>query len=533
MMFRLLHEAVASHASQRPEATAVLDGDRQITYQELELASNRLTRCLVEQGVSPGDRVCFAIPKSIDAIIAVIAILKSGAIYTPLDTSSPPARLARIVDSCEPTVILTLSEHLSVLEATLAESEASPRSIGVLDQETPELQGSSEMFGSSSVAAASDAQLDLDISDDQTAYILFTSGSTGIPKGVPISHSNVSTFVNWANGYFGTGPDDRVSGHTSLHFDLSVYDLFGALFAGAELHLVPREALLLPNKTANFIRDSKLTQWFSVPSALNYMYRFDVIAEGDFPDLKRILWCGEVLPTPALIYLMERLPHVSFTNLYGPTEATIASSFYTVPEVPEAPSSPISIGEACGGEFLAILNDELNEVPQGETGDLYIGGDGLSTGYWKDDVKTAEAFIDAELNGRTQRIYKTGDLAYKGEGGLVYFVGRSDTQIKSRGYRIELGEIETALSSIEQLVESAVVAIESDGFEGSVICCAYACGPNGDIAPAEIRDNLLRLVPDYMVPARWNKYDALPKNSSGKIDRVALKKYFESESTGN
>ena len=172
---------------------------------------------------------------------------------------------------------------------------------------------------------------------DDAAYILFTSGSTGTPKGVVITHHNVSEFVAWANGHFGVADDDRQSAHSPLHFDLSVYDLFGTLAAGAELHLVPPEVNLLPNKVTQFIRDHQLTQWFSVPSVLNAIASRDVLREGDFPALRRLLWCGEVLPTPTLIYWMERLPHVRFTNLYGPTETTIASSFYTVPSTPVRP----------------------------------------------------------------------------------------------------------------------------------------------------------------------------------------------------
>ena len=175
-MSRLLHEVVTSQAAERPEAIAIVDGDNRLSYGQLETASNKLARCIVEQGVSPGDRICFAIPKSIDAIIAVIAILKAGAVYTPLDTSSPPARLARIVDSCEPTVILTLSEHLSVVESTHTESTARPGVVGVLDSNSPESDERLKVFGAGTVANASDSPLDLEISDNQTAYILFTSG---------------------------------------------------------------------------------------------------------------------------------------------------------------------------------------------------------------------------------------------------------------------------------------------------------------------------------------------------------------------
>ena len=163
---------------------------------------------------------------------------------------------------------------------------------------------------------------------DDPAHLLFTSGSTGTPKGVIVAHRNVVAFVTWANGYFGVGETDRVSCHSPLVFDLSTWDLFGGFAAGAEVHLVPPQLNLFPGRLVEFIREHRLTQWFSVPSLLAYLARFDAVQPGDFPDLRRIIWCGEVFATPALRYWMERVPHASFTNLYGPTETTIASSYF-------------------------------------------------------------------------------------------------------------------------------------------------------------------------------------------------------------
>jgi acyl-coenzyme A synthetase/AMP-(fatty) acid ligase len=254
------------------------------------------------------------------------------------------------------------------------------------------------------------------------------------------------------------------------------------------------------------------------------MAKWDVVREGDFPSLRRLLWCGEVFPTSSLAYWMRRLPHVTFTNLYGPTEATIASSHYTVNQIPESQDAEIPIGRPCPGEELHVLDDSLHRVDPGDVGELYIGGGGLSPGYWRNEERTAAAFISRPVSG--ERLYRTGDLARVANGGLVYFVGREDSQVKSRGYRIELGEIEAALVSLDYLTECAVVAVDSTGFEGKLICCGYACREPGAVAPARIRKDLQSRLPPYMIPARWQEFEHLPRNANGKIDRRELGERF-------
>jgi acyl-coenzyme A synthetase/AMP-(fatty) acid ligase len=253
------------------------------------------------------------------------------------------------------------------------------------------------------------------------------------------------------------------------------------------------------------------------------MAQFGVIKDNGFPALKRVLWCGEALPTPTLIHWMKRLPGVRFTNLYGPTETTIASSYYTVPECPESETAPIPIGVGCDGEELIVLTESLEPAPIGEVGDLYIRGVGVSPGYWRDEEKTRSAFL---TDSQGTRMYKTGDLARIGEDGLVYLLGRSDSQIKSRGYRIELGEIEAALYALGPVRECAVVAIPSQQFDGMSICCAYVEAPGAGLAAADLREKLSELVPSYMLPSFWMPVEALPLNANGKVDRPRVRQQF-------
>jgi amino acid adenylation domain-containing protein len=526
-MPRLLQDWIAGQARTRPDATAVVSDGSRLTYGELDEASSRLARLLVDGGCRRGDRVVLLMPKSPMAIVGLLGIYKADCIYVPIDPSSPATRVRTILDSCENTWVLSAGPAVRLLEELVHDPRWGARSIGWLERDRP--RGDVRVqFTLDDLAAFSGAPVDSRNTPGDPAHILFTSGSTGVPKGVVITHSGVIHVIEWATKYFDMTSSDRVSAHSPLHFDLSFFDIFGAAAVGAEIHVVPPELNVLPNKLADFIRSSGLTQWFSVPSVFKYLAAFDVVRPNDFPALKRAIWAGEVLPTPALIHWMQRLPHVRFTNLYGPTETTIVSSCYTVPECPKDPRAPIPIGAACGGEQLMVLSESRQPVPPGETGELCIGGVGLARGYWRDPERTGASFVPHPQRP-AERIYRTGDLAREGDDGQMYFLGRRDSQIKSRGYRIELGEIEAALNAVSGVRDCAVVAVGSAGFEGSTICCAYVPAEGSGLTPARLRRDVRRLIPGYMLPARWLALHALPKIASGKTDRRRLEQAFEEE----
>lgn len=520
-MKKALHQWLTAQAQRRPEATAVALNERGLTYGALESLANRLARTLGEHGCRPGDRVALLMPKSPLAIAALLGIYKAGAIYVPLDTASPPPRLAKVLAKCEANWLLADQ----AVDAVLAElgrqtdNRLAPR-VGRLD----DAPSDAAAFGIDEVLHADDRLPLVPCGGDDVAHILFTSGSTGDPKGVPITHANVIHFVEWAVRYFGIDASDRLSGHAPLPFDLSFFDIFGSIAAGAELHLVPAETQVFPNQLADWIRATGLTQWFSVPSVLNYMASFDAVRNNDFPRLRRLLWCGEVLPTRTLMYWMARLPRVRFTNLYGPTEATIASSYYTVPRRPRGDREAIPIGRPCDGESLRVLDEQGQPLPPGQVGEICIGGVGLSAGYWRDPDKTAAAFI---TTADGERLYRTGDLGRVDDEGLVHFLGRADSQIKSRGYRIELGEIEAAVSALDCLRECAVVALPGEGFDGAVIHCAYVPIADARVTPAALRRELEQVLPRYMLPARWTHFGELPKNANGKTDRRRLRELLQ------
>ena len=508
-MSELLHSYAAASAARDPDATAVVLGDERLSYGELVAGSRRLARLLRDAGVREGDRVGLLVPKTPAAILAMHAILELGAVYVPVDLASPAPRVGRVIASAEPRALIAARQAAKLVDGL--------RDAGAL-------AGIEVIAAEADTAGLEDGPLGVERDPGELAHILFTSGSTGDPKGVQITHAMASSFVDWAVGHFGTSPGERISGHPPLHFDLSTFDIFATLRAGAELHLVPATANLAPKALADFIRDSELTQWFSVPSTLAFMVRSGVVAEGDFPTLERVLFCGEPMPTPVLAEWMRRVPGARYTNLYGPTETTIASSYYDVPGVPEDETESLPIGLACAGEELVVFDEERTPLPPGEIGEIHIGGVALSPGYWRDPEKTAAAF--REVGGR--RLYATGDLGWVDERGLLRYVGRVDSQIKHRGYRIELGEIEAALNALGELRESAVVAVPTEGFEGTAICCAYV-PDRADVTSVTLRRALAGSLPGYMLPSRWREHESLPKNQNGKIDRRALREAFEAE----
>ena len=526
---KLLQQWLTAQADCRPDAPALCWKGETVSYAKLEQLSNRLARMLAAHGCVRGDRVALLLPKSPLAIAAMLGVLKADCSYTPLDPQNPPTRIARVLAALECRFVLTVASTGELLLNALEQVRMAGLPLPLMALLEPGIDPgiSGARFGLDDLDACSAEPREQRNTSRDTAHILFTSGSTGLPKGVVITHENVIHFVEWAISHFGIGPADRVSGHSPLHFDLSTFDIYGSIAAGATLYPIPPEANLLPHKLALLIEDSGLTQWFSVPSILNHMAKLDVVRPAALPSLRRLLWCGERFPTSGLMYWMQRLPHVEFTNLYGPTETTIASSWYRVPRCPVDEREEIPIGQGCDGEELLVLDADLRLLEPGQIGDLYIGGPGLSPGYWRDSERTAAAFIPNPLTGDpADRLYRTGDLARVDECGRMFLVGRADTQVKSRGYRIELGEIEAALDGIAELQESAVVAVKTDGFEGNILCCAYVARPGSAVAPTILRQRLAQVLPGYMLPSRWKSLDRLPLNHNGKTDRPALRELW-------
>ncbi|MEX0858502.1 MAG: amino acid adenylation domain-containing protein [Balneolaceae bacterium] len=531
----MIYDFLREQAKSIPEKKAVTLDDEHLTYGEVETQSNKLAGQLLNNGLKPGGRVGLLLEKTPKAIIAMLGVSKAGGVYIPLDINSPADRVSKILSSSD-VCMLMVDHHAQNLFYQLTKSEHNFDSISWIwwSEESPDIVNLSKKISSyEELEPEADFPHAVVRDETSTAHILFTSGSTGDPKGVEITHKNITSFVNWAVSYFGMHSEDRVSCHSPLHFDLSTFDIYGALAAGAHIFIVPSGISVIPKKLCDFITNNRLTQWFSVPSALSYLARFKAIPENGFPHLKRLIWCGEVFPVASLRYWMQSLPGVEFTNLYGPTEATIASSYHTLSEIPNE-KDEVPIGVPCDREDLLVLDEELNEAAAGEVGDLYISGVGLSPGYWRDKDKTDAVFKWRKNEvGDSVRIYKTGDLASVDSNGLFYCHGRSDYQIKSRGYRIELGEIESALDELKILREFAVVPVKISGFEGVAIGCAFVPGEDNVASPMHMKKKLSEKIPSYMFPQYWRSFTLLPRNGNGKIDRKGLSEIFEQATEAN
>ena len=352
---------------------------------------------------------------------------------------------------------------------------------------------------------------------EDTAFILFTSGSTGRPKGVELSHRAVSAFVRWTAQEFQIAPGDRIACPSPLGFDLSTFDIFNMALCRATAVLVPDHIVWMPRFLVQFVRESRITCWYSVPSILAGMLREGRMAAHSYPDLRLILFAGEVFPAPALAKLQASVPNALCANLYGPTETNVVTWCRVPPDFDG--SQPLPIGHPC--PYATVRIDAATE-------ELLAGGDSLMRGYWNRPDETVRSFVT--LDGICY--YRTGDRVSLAPDGSYLFAGRLDRQVKRRGFRIELGEIEAALLSHQDIMEAAVVAI-NDGQKGVYLDAFVRLGTPGAVNIADIKTHCGRRLPSYMLPDRIISLDAIAKGNRGKIDYLALGKMAEGMKRGD
>ncbi len=510
-----LCDYLADSRQRFPDRVAVVDPSGwSLTYAELDDRSSRIAAYLRASGVVTGDRVGVIAPKGADVVASLFGIMKAGAAYVPADYTAPAARNRTVLTDC--------SVRLALLSPACAE----------IVQEWPnEKVPHVAWLGEAPVGPAGDTWETVLAHDplppawtsepDALAYILYTSGSTGVPKGVMLTQENATSFVDWCTREFAPNEHDRFSSHAPFHFDLSILDLYVPLKHGAALYLVSEDVGKAPQALSAFIADNALTVWYSTPSILSLLAQFGDLDRHDCRTLRTVLFAGEVFPVKHLRSIVSRWPHASFFNLYGPTETNVCTFARIPASIPEERVAPYPIGPVCS-HYEALVLDDVDGVEVGGEGEglLYMTGPALFPGYW--GRSTDGLFI----HRHGKRWYNTGDVVQDSPDGYVY-LGRRDRMVKRRGYRIELAEIERGLYQHPRVREAAVVSVPDPS--SGVRILAFIVPQEGDRPSIiEMKTFCGQVLVAYMNPDRFIFLDALPRTSTNKVDYQALIRSQES-----
>jgi amino acid adenylation domain-containing protein len=499
-----IHGLFEAQAGLNPDNTAVICGDEQLNYRELNTKSNQLAHYLIaERGVGPDSLVGICLPRSLEMMVSLLGVLKAGGAYVPLDPDYPQERLDYMQSDAELTTVLTTNEFV---EAGVIETKVSL----CLDDEG--LQ--------SHLSETSTDNPSINVSPSNLAYVIYTSGSTGKPKGVLLEHLAVVNRIDWMHKQYGCSHDDRILQKTPFSFDVSVWELFWPMIAGAGLVFAEPGGHKEPDYLARLIQETGVTKLHFVPSMLSSMLAVEVL--GECQGLKQVFCSGEALTAKQVSGFQQQCSHAELHNLYGPTEAAIDVSFWDCSEFKES-SRIVPIGEPIQNTQLYVLGEQRTLVPQGVVGELYIGGVCLARGYLNRPELTAERFVANPFYNEatpvsSERLYRTGDLVRWLPDGQLEYIGRNDFQVKVRGFRIELGEIESALLSVTGVGESLVMA----NGEGDSMALVGYYRAEESVTPEEVKGQLRDRLPDYMVPSFLVRLDSFPLTPNGKIDRKAL-----------
>jgi amino acid adenylation domain-containing protein len=486
---RNLSQLFSEQARVNSAKSALIAGEEKFSYQELDHRANQLASFLLSQGVGPEALVGVLLDRKPQMLIALLAVLKAGAAYVPLDPAYPAERIGYIVEDAEISILLS-SKRLQHAATGV------PQSTRFVALEEITAHESHEVLSQAN--------------SENLAYVIYTSGSTGKPKGVMVEHRNVLSFFQAMDQLIGTEAGVWLA-VTSLSFDISVLELLWTLTRGFTVVLHGDEGT---HTIADEIHRFAVTHLQSTPS-LARMLTLEPRSLAALASLKKLLLGGEALSS-SLVRVIRSVFHGELFNMYGPTETTIWSTACLVEGIP----SVVPIGKPLANTMVQILDETLHPVPTGESGELFIGGEGVARGYWKRPELTAERFLPDVVPG-LGRLYRTGDIARTTPQADLEFLGRSDFQVKLRGFRIELGEIEACLETQES-VQQAVVIARDDSFENKRLVAYVIPKPGASLSPSLLRDVLSGKMPSYMVPANFVFLDRFPLTSNGKIDRKAL-----------
>jgi amino acid adenylation domain-containing protein len=502
---RLIHELIEEQARQRPDAAAVRFEGQQINFAELNSRANQVAHWLLAQGIKPGDRVAICAVRSIEMMIGLVGILKSGAAYVPLDAEYPVNRLRYMLSDSVPAAVVTQSRLCERLQ--LRESK---RPLLLLDSAEGLEQLDCQIDTNPDARAAGLTQRDL-------AYVIYTSGSTGQPKGVMNEHRAVMNRLLWAQSCCQLTPADRVMQKTPLSFDVSVWELFWPLMMGTCLVVARPGGHQDPDYLVKLIRQERITLMHFVPSMLQVFLVHPQVPECS--SLRIVICSGEVLPAVAQSRFIQSLPNAQLHNLYGPTEAAVDVTWWNCSAEPR---EPVPIGRPIANTQIYVLGESGEPVPLGVGGEIHIGGVGVARGYLNREALTQERFIADPFSEQPgARLYKTGDVGRFLADGTIEYIGRLDHQVKVRGFRIELGEIESQLAKQPGVRDAVVIAREDRPGDKRLV--GYVALEKGATNSSdELRRGLQEVLPDYMVPSAVVVLESLSMSANGKLDRAAL-----------
>lgn len=520
-----MHGLFEAQAARTPDNLAAIFGARQMTYRDLNEEANRIAHALLNLGLQRGELVGVHLKRSIEMIPALLAILKIGCAYVPLEVTNPRERIRNLISHHKIRTILTQSERISLLldeKDELAELEF----VVCLDKceklDDIDSNSSVKIIERNDFENLSTENPNIEVNSDDLAYIIFTSGSTGMPKGVMVAHKPVINLIEWITKTHHVGAKDRVLFITSLSFDLSVYDIFGLLAVGGSIRIASAEEIAEPAELYRILRDEPITYWDSAPAAMQQIVPFFENSCERTPTLRLVYFSGDWIPVTLPDNVRRAFPKAEVIALGGATEATVWSNFYPVGAVDSRWAS-IPYGKPIQNAEYRVLDERLNPAPIGTVGDLYIGGEVLAMGYLDEPVLTATKFIPDPFAGKKGAImYRTGDQARFFPDGNIEFMGRVDHQVKVRGYRIELGEIEAALLKIPQIRQAIVLAQINERKEKFLAAFVVFKTADEQISDDNLRKFMRESLPEYMIPAVFVFLPEIPVTANGKIDRKAL-----------
>ncbi len=506
-MEKSIIDIIEKKSKEIPEKEIFVDSKRRATYKEFSENSKKIGTFISYRVKETNKPIIIFIDKTVNCLEAMIGTLYSGNFYTIIDVKSPKNRIESIIENLEAETIITDIKNQKKLESL----ELNIKNIFVyedmLKTEIDEI----------SLKKINDERIDTD-----TMYILYTSGSTGVPKGVVLNHKAVLSYIKWAEETFDINENTIWGSQTPFYFSMSITDVFTTILTGATMYIIPKINFSFPINLIKYLNENRINTIYWVPSALCIVANLGALKDVKLPYLRKVLFAGEVMPTKQLNMWMNALPDVMFANLFGPTETTDICSYYILDKKLKDTDS-VPIGKHCNNCGLIVVNEngieiKYKENEESESGELLARGSFLASGYYKNEEKTRQAFIQNPINKcYPEIVYKTGDIVKYDKTGNLIYLSRKDYQIKHMGYRIELGEIERNIY----------------GIEGITLCCAIYDDENkkivlyyqGTIDEKKIAIECEKILLPYMIPNEFIRLDVMPYNANGKIDRKELKSW--------